>query len=80
MTATAGKDAPVFCVVEFVRGSRIEKEPPLKGPSFGPRLLIVQNGPPGTFVRFADLFSSLGGTMPSPRVDALMHHAAAVAA
>lgn len=61
MTVTAGKDAPAFCVVEFVRGSRIEKEPPLKRPPFGPRLLIVQNGPPGTFVRFAD-----GSRVPLP--------------
>jgi hypothetical protein len=61
MTVTAGKDAPAFCVVEFVRGSRIEKEPPLKRPSFGPRLVIVQNGPPGTFVRFAD-----GSRVPLP--------------
>jgi hypothetical protein len=52
MTATAGKDAPVFCTVEFVGGSRLHKEPPML--SGLPRLPILQNGPPGTFVTFAD--------------------------
>jgi hypothetical protein len=41
--------APVFCVVEFVSGSRVHKER-----AFVPRLPVVQNGPPGTFVTFAD--------------------------
>jgi hypothetical protein len=42
--------APVFfCVVEFVPGSRVHKERP-----FVPGLPVVQNGPPGTFVTFAD--------------------------
>ena len=41
--------APAFCTVEFVRGSRLHKEPP-----FVPGLPVVQNGPPGTFVIFAD--------------------------
>ena len=41
--------APAFCTVEFVRGSRLHKETP-----FVPTLPIVQNGPPGTFVGFAD--------------------------
>lgn len=54
MTATADKDAPIFCTVEFVLGSCIEKEPPFKRPPFAPGLHIVQNGPPGTFVTFAD--------------------------
>jgi hypothetical protein len=45
-------DAPAFCTVEFVRGSRVDKEPPLV-PTL-PALTIVQNGPPGTFVIFAD--------------------------
>jgi hypothetical protein len=42
-------DAPAFCTVEFVRGSRLDKEPP-----FVSGLPVVQNGPPGTFVIFAD--------------------------
>jgi hypothetical protein len=41
--------APAFCTVEFVRGSRLYKEPP-----FLTGLPVVQNGPPGTFVAFAD--------------------------
>ena len=61
MTATAGENAPVFCVVEFVQGSRVEKEPPIQRPSFGPSLHVVQNGPPGTFVTFAD-----GSRVPLP--------------
>jgi hypothetical protein len=51
---TAG--APAFCTVEFVGGSRLYKEPP-----FVPGLPVVQNGPPGTFVIFAD-----GGRVPLP--------------
>jgi hypothetical protein len=51
---TADKDAPVFCAVEFVPGSRVYREPPSEKPLFGPGLPIVQNGPPGTFVTFAD--------------------------
>jgi hypothetical protein len=39
----------VFCVVEFVQGTRVEKER-----AFTPGLPVVQNGPPGTFVTFAD--------------------------
>ncbi len=54
MTATAGKGADIFCSVEFVRGSRIETEPSFRRPASGDRLRILQNGPPGTFVRFAD--------------------------
>jgi hypothetical protein len=46
---TEEPDAPVFCSVEFVRGSRVFKEPP-----FTSGLRVVQNGPPGTFVTFAD--------------------------
>jgi hypothetical protein len=56
---TGGKSAAVFCTVEFVRGSRIHREPP-----FVPTVLalpVVQNGPPGTFVTFAD-----GGRVPLP--------------
>jgi hypothetical protein len=41
--------AEAYCVVEFVRGSRIHREP-----AFTPGLPVVQNGPPGTFVTFAD--------------------------
>ena len=40
---------PVFCIVEFVQGTRVEKER-----AFVPGLSVVQNGPPGTFVTFAD--------------------------
>jgi len=40
---------PVFCIVEFVQGTRVEKER-----AFVPGLPVVQNGPPGTFVTFAD--------------------------
>ena len=47
--STPVEDASVFCAVEFVRGSRIHREQP-----FVPGLPIVQNGPPGTFVTFAD--------------------------
>jgi hypothetical protein len=47
--ATATDQAPVFCVVEFVPGSRLYQEPP-----FLPGLPVMQNGPPGTFVTFAD--------------------------
>ena len=39
-------------LVEFVPGSRLEKEPELAPHANG--LPIVGNGPPGTFVRFAD--------------------------
>ena len=54
MTETPGKDADVLCMVEFVQGSRIEREPPVERPPSGVSLRIVQNGPPGTFVRFVD--------------------------
>jgi len=43
------EEASLFCVVEFVEGSRVEKEP-----AFATGLPVVQNGPPGTFVRFSD--------------------------
>ena len=43
-------------VVEFVAGSRVEREA-----AFTSRLPVVGNGPPGTFVRFAD-----GGRVPLP--------------
>jgi hypothetical protein len=56
---TAGKSAAVFCTVEFVQGSRIHREPPFV-PSVR-TLPVVQNGPPGTFVTFAD-----GGRVPLP--------------
>lgn len=45
----SGEETPAFCSVEFVRGSRIDRERP-----FVPALPIVGNGPPGTFVAFAD--------------------------
>jgi hypothetical protein len=65
MTDKTDNDADAFCVVEFVRGSRIEKDPPVNRPvnrtGSGANLRIVQNGPPGTFVRFAD-----GGRVPLP--------------
>src|SRR5581483_481991 len=54
MTGTAGKDADALCTVEFVQGSRIEREHLIERPPSGASLRIVQNGPPGTFVRFAD--------------------------
>jgi hypothetical protein len=41
-------EEPAFCVVEFVPGSRVHREPP-----FVPGLPILGNGPPGTFVSFA---------------------------
>ena len=40
---------PVFCIVEFVPGTRVEKER-----VFAHGLPVVRNGPPGTFVTFAD--------------------------
>jgi hypothetical protein len=46
---TTSERVPVFCVVEFVPGTRVHKER-----AFVPGLPIVQNGPPGTFVTFAD--------------------------
>jgi hypothetical protein len=48
--------APAFCTVEFVRGSRVHKEP-----AFVTGLPVVQNGPPGTFVIFPG-----GGRVPLP--------------
>jgi hypothetical protein len=62
---TAGKSAAVFCTVEFVQGSRIHREPAFV-PTVStlralPALPVVQNGPPGTFVTFAD-----GGRVPLP--------------
>lgn len=42
----ASADLPLF--IEFIPGTRIYREP-----DFVPRLPIVQNGPPGTFVIFA---------------------------
>ncbi len=47
MTTQNFDGTPAFCVVEFVRGSRIEREPP-----FVTGLPVFQNGPPGTFVTF----------------------------
>jgi hypothetical protein len=47
--STPVEDAPAFCSVEFVHGSQVVRER-----SFVPGLPIVQNGPPGTFVTFAD--------------------------
>jgi hypothetical protein len=61
MTEEPDNDADAFCVVEFVPGSRIEKDPPANRSASGASLRIVQNGPPGTFVRFAD-----GGRVPLP--------------
>ncbi len=66
MTEKPDGDADAFCIVEFVRGSRVEKAPPVNRPASGrpasgAALRIVQNGPPGTFVRFAD-----GGRVPLP--------------
>jgi hypothetical protein len=46
---TTADPAPVFCEVEFVRGSRLHREQP-----FAPGLPVVQNGPPGTWVVFTD--------------------------
>ena len=59
MTEEPDKDADAFCIVEFVRGSRVEKDRPASRlasgrPASVANLRIVQNGPPGTFVRFAD--------------------------
>jgi hypothetical protein len=54
MSDEPDNDADAFCVVEFVQGSRIEKDPPANRSASGANLRIVQNGPPGTFVRFAD--------------------------
>ena len=54
MTGKADEDADAFCVVEFAKGSHVEKEPSVSRAPSGPRLPILQNGPPGTFVRFAD--------------------------
>ena len=63
MTEKPASDADAFCVVEFVRGSRVEKDPPVRSTrsASGPTCRIVQNGPPGTFVRFAD-----GSRVPLP--------------
>jgi hypothetical protein len=46
---TTRERASAFCVVEFVPGSHVDKER-----AFVPGLPVVQNGPPGTFVTFAD--------------------------
>ena len=54
MTGKADKHADAFCTVEFAKGSRIEKEAGSRRAPSEPRLPIVQNGPPGTFVRFPD--------------------------
>ena len=52
MTEKRSQDTNVFCTVEFVPGSRIEKESIVPRHGSRPSLLIMQNGPPGTFVRF----------------------------
>ena len=57
---TADKSAAVFCTVEFVQGSRIHREAAAFVPT-ARTLPVVQNGPPGTFVTFAD-----GGRVPLP--------------
>ena len=49
MMSTTEPPQPVFCVVEFVPGSRVHTERP-----HVPGLAVVQNGPPGTFVTFVD--------------------------
>jgi hypothetical protein len=54
MTEKPGHEADAFCIVEFVEGSRVEKDAPASRPASGANLRVVQNGPPGTFVRFAD--------------------------
>jgi hypothetical protein len=59
MTDEPDRDAEAFCIVEFVAGSRVEKDPPVNRPASGrpasgANLRIVQNGPLGTFVSFAD--------------------------
>lgn len=46
---TSASRPPVFCIVEFVQGTRVEKER-----AFVTGLPVVRNGPPGTFVTFAD--------------------------
>ena len=55
-TAKRDIDLDAFCIVEFVRGSRVEKDPPVNRPvnppgsgrpSSGANLRIVPNGPPG---------------------------------
>ena len=56
MMSTTEHPQPVFCVVEFVPGSRVHKER-----SHVPGLAVVQNGPPGTFVTFVD-----GRSVPLP--------------
>jgi hypothetical protein len=56
MMSTTEPPQPVFCVVEFVPGSRVHKERP-----HVPGLAVVQNGPPGTFVTFVD-----GRSVPLP--------------
>jgi hypothetical protein len=59
---TADKSAAVFCTVEFVQGSRIHREAAfVTGVSTLRTLRVVQNGPPGTFVTFAD-----GSRVPLP--------------
>lgn len=54
MTQKPDTGVDAFCIVEFVRRSRIERDPPVNRAASGANLRIVQNGPPGTFVRFAD--------------------------
>jgi len=56
---TADKSAAAFCTVEFVQGSRIHREAPFVPAALA--LPVVQNGPPGTFVTFAD-----GSRVPLP--------------
>jgi hypothetical protein len=54
--STGKSEPPVFCVVEFVPGSRVHKDRP-----FVTGLAVVQNGPPGTSVTFVD-----GRSVPLP--------------
>ena len=61
MNEKPDSNADAYCIVEFVRGSRVEKDLSVTRRDSGANLRIVQNGPPGTFVRFAD-----GGRVPLP--------------
>jgi hypothetical protein len=67
---TTDDSPPPFCLVEFVPGSRIHKEP-----SFVPGLPVLHNGPPGTFVGLAG-----GGRVPLPTDQIVLAEDAAGAA